>query len=357
MKCAFIGTSITTGNGAGTGTNGHDGAGPLCFVSKAKDALRTAGKNARTDSWFADHKILVAQIGTYDTRVVVGDTAAWGPTGTGAQNTLGGDRYRNNTNANATAMQMTPTFAWNSVDFYDIALSGGPVNAIQLSLGGTLSAGVPTGETNLGAVVSQSNATTIYRKTNRTSGAGAAVQAFNAKRVDATTATCYVLAWDLWDSANLDIALYNMGQAGATSAVLAQNANPYNPMAAIGTVAPNVVFIEATTNDIKAATPVATTQANILSMITACKAAGASVVLCTSPPLATASATEAFQLEHRSGVIALAAANDCAVVDFYRLFVNRALMVANSYAADNDHPNAAGHALMSVPVSNLLLAG
>lgn len=346
-KIGFLGTSIVVGNSAGTGTNGHNGAAALCYPTKVKDLLRTAGLNARTDSWFGTKKVADGQLALYDTRMEWG--SGWGATGTSAQNTLGGDRTRNNTSSSATAVRMTPSFAWNTADIYDLALSGGPASAAQPSIGGTLSSGVPTGETNLGAVVSQSNATTIYRKTTRTTGAAAASQAFNFKRIAAGTATVYLNGMDFWDSTNPDIAIYNWGQAGASSEFLSYNTQPYNPMAAISVVAPHAVFVDAVTNDVlNSGISYATIESQLISIINACRAAApggsGSVILATSVPVNVAGATQQRQQEVRDLVVEIANENGCAVLDNFNI-LGGSWAVANTAGlmGDNNHPNAAGH--------------
>lgn len=352
-KIGFLGTSIVVGNATGTGTNGQNGAGPLCYPSKVKDLLVAASKNARIDSLFADHKIAIAQIPLYDTRVEVGSTSAWGPTGTSTQNTLGGDRLRNNTDTNATAIRMTPTGSWDTVDTYDLALSGGPVSAIQPSIGGVLVAGVPSGEANLGGVVSQSNATTIYRKATLTTGVAAAVQAFNWKRIAAGTATVYFNGFDFYNSASPDIAIYNWGQSGASSEFLAANALSYNPMQAITVVQPHATFVDAVTNDVlnEAATD-ASIVTNLRTIYTASRAAAPNgtgqVVFCVSPPVNAAGATQERQDQIRSLVINLGIELNVPVIDSLNLLGGTwAIANASGYMGDSNHPNATGAALIA----------
>lgn len=359
-KIGFLGASIVVGNATGTGTNGQNGAGPLCYPSKVKDLLVAQGKNARTDSLFADHKIAIAQLPLYDTRIEVGSTSAWGPTGTSAQNTLGGDRLRNNTDTNATAIRMTPTGSWDSVDMYDLALSGGPASAIQPSIGGTLSSGVPTGEANLGAALSQSNATTIYRKTSRTTGAAAAVQAFNWKRTAAGTATVYLNGFDFFNSASPDIAIYNWGQSGASSEFLAANALSYNPMQAISVVQPHATFVDAVTNDVlNSAVSDATIEANLRTIYTSARAAAPNgngqVVFLTSPPVNVAGATQARQERIRALVIRVAGDLGVPCIDSLNLF-GGSWTVANAAGlmGDSNHPNATGAALLATLPFNLI---
>jgi len=359
---ALMGTSTFTPNAAGTGSNGWVGAQALGIGACLKRIGRAMGINVRDDNWFGDHKITGSLLDDYDPRWNAHD-AAWGPTGNSDQNTLGGDRYRNNTNANNTALRWTPEFAANTIDFYDHLVSSGPTGAIQLSVGGTLTSGVPTGETNLGAALTQNmggSNQVVYQKTTRTTALAAAIQAFNIKRTAAGAATVYVCGFDLYDSALPDLSIKNMAQSGASMQILAQDANSYNPLQALTIVDPRILVVEGGINDRNGVSQITSSEFGFFldKIVRARNIANRSVIVMappeTNPNAGGTYASTSKQDEFNEVGRKVALDNGVIYIDTPEIMGRWSAMNARGQTADDAHMNKSGLMMAARALANVL---
>jgi len=366
----IMGTSVPMGRASGTGTNGDNGAAALCYPTRVRDLGRLEGKNWRTDNWYGTKLVADAQLALYDPRMEWG--SGWGATSSGLDPYApGGYRVRNNTDTSATAVRLVGSQAWNRARILHMPLDNGPASALQISAGGTLSSGVPSGETVLGANVSQSAGSVRFEMVERSTGLPAAVQALNVKRIASSTATVYLGGMEMWDADNLDLSIINGGQAGASSAMLASVSQAYNPLVCLPAIGPQIVGVDCLTNDIlNSGTSYSTIEANLRAIIARAKKGhpsyrqgsgmaqrDASIILFTSNPVNTAGATQARQEAIADLCIEIGKATDCVVIDNFRLLGGSYTeALARGFMADSNHPSALGHTENAKLPTRLLLA-
>ena len=333
-RVLFIGDSTFEGQGAGSGT-GSDGARVLSVPYKARDRLAALGINSICEAVVADNNNGITQAlwNAYRPDVTVTGTLA-----TSSQSpTLGGVGIRQ---AAAAGVTKTSTVPVDTVEFWYPRATG--FGTLGLSIDG----GSVTG-------YSQANATADFIKTTVT-GLSLAVHSFAFTQTAGTAHGPFVI--NCYNSAVPSVQVFNAGSRNWRTADWVVATVPASPLNAIAAVAPHIVAINLGINDWRqAGTTIATFKANMQTIINACVAAGATVILVVPTPISTyVTTTDAWsQAAVLTAYQQLAATNACTLINTPALLfgagysgaVNPATFTelnAGGKMFDNLHPNNNG---------------
>lgn len=159
------------------------------------------------------------------------------------------------------------------------------------------------------------------------------------------------IAYDCRDSTQKTIRIQNVAFGGALSSDWTVTTNPWNTLAAVPVLLPKLCIISLGINDWISAVPVATYQANLTAIVSACQAAGSDIVLVTPFPsgVVQSGISVATQNTFVAAMQAVAASKGCQVADF-NAAAGGTWAAANASglaAADGFHPNFAGYTVMS----------
>ena len=325
-KVACVGDSNTTGYGSVAG--GAANCVASSYPRRLADRLAAGGVAARWDSAWGMHNESAANLAIFDTRLVIG--AGWAQFSAWS---LGGHTLLNNTTTNA--YSFTPT---GQVDTFDVwVLRNTGLGTMTIDIDG----GATTG-------INSAAAPDIF-KTTITAALG--THTLNVRRV---TGDCFVVGIDAYNSAALDVAVYNTGWDSGTSDNVAYAALGYSPLPALGLVAPDLTILMIGINDWNAAISVATFTTNVQAVITKGQLTGDVILMA---PIETSGATSAAtQATYRSAMRDLAAANGCVFIDMQERFGTYAVANANGFMADGSHPMGITYTDMACLVAKVLLA-
>jgi hypothetical protein len=326
MNVAIVGDSTQAGDGAGTGTNGYDGARVLSASRKLATMLApTTGKGiiaAQETAIFGSAGVASGTPGqylTYDTRVLM--PSGWSLASAG----IGGGYYDNSTTTNA--LSFTPTIAFDTIVYWYAQNTGLATFTVDIDGGAAIETPNSAGS---GALVKHTLTVALGTHT------------INWKRTG-VGANLRILGCTVYNSASKTVDVWNMGVAGSLSTSWINAANPWSPLNALTSIAADLYVIDLGINDWINGTDPTTFQTNMQTIITACAAQG-DVVLCSPVPRAIASTPLATQLLYVTALQALQVSNDLPWVDFRNLFETQEIANTNGMMYDVTHPNNNGYA-------------
>jgi lysophospholipase L1-like esterase len=266
----MIGDSTTTGWGSGTTdvisrntTGAHVLAPPAVARAslntgqlKVYDAVLTPNNRvALTGASYDQKPIWVG----YDSRLTLGTSWAVAT----EQMVLGGNRARS---AGTDALTFAPGFVFNRIELLYVMSPG--LGDFTVDVGGSVLQTVQTaGAAQIGKVVVISPLGSSPVNVRR--AAGGNVEILNIR---------------VWNTAEASVAVANYGSVGATTADHIVATDPWSPLNMIAAVGAHLWTIMLGANDIFNGVAVSTYKANLQTLITACKASGADVLLISPTP-------------------------------------------------------------------------
>jgi lysophospholipase L1-like esterase len=319
---------------AGFGSNAGVADGTHGWPSKLVPLL---GVTASNSSWYGDYN-QAAILTTFDPRLALGSWAAYTPV---EPFSFGGHLLT--ASASAGALSFTPT---NSVDTFELTYATF-IGAGSFSY--QIDGGAPTTvSTNVATSV-----TTIPIPT--TLGA-------HTLNILWVSGSVFISGARAYNSAAKQVSVINSGISGATSTQLADVGTfPWHVGNEISTLAPDLTIIEGgVINNWVTGISRATTIANLQTMITAAKRAGAGDVILRTPNPSQAAAfvPYATQQGYVDDMIALAITNNIPCIDVWRLFGGTwEAANASGYNSDTAHPNGAGYAAIAGYIAQGLTPG
>ena len=297
--------------------------------------LAAAGLPANnSQSFFGDNNVpSVGSISTRDPRLVL--NSGW--TSSATVNCPAAHIIHNSTTVNAFAF--TPTINVDKVECITATNTGLGTGTIQFDAGSTTAV----------------NNNITPRNLVTTASATLGAHTLNYKRVGGDN---YVTGMICQNSTVKNIRVHNFGWYGGTSVDQTSGSNPWSPVNFISFMTPILTLIEVGVNDMVSAVPLATTQTNMQTMITAAKLTG-SVVILSCTPIATGTISQATQDAMYAMQTALATTNNVPFFDIIALFGgSNAAAIANGYMSvgSGSHPIQAGYAAIASGLSTLLMA-
>ncbi len=261
VRIAMEGDSLTTGQGAGTGTYKETNAKAGSVTAQLAKLMRKAGLIVSEDSFFGDNTVLnagTAGITNYDPRVVFSGTG-W----TRSNRMLVSQSLRST--AVNDAIAFTPAVATSNIIVY--AARNTPFGSYTISDGASLISTVnSTGsQAFIGSAASRSSSTNTWNLAHTVTG------------------DIYIGGVDAWNT-DTQMSIYNLGSSGGKSADLIGTGSAWAPTNAKNVLDPDIAIINIGTNDIRTGIAAATFLANLGSNIAAHKAAGRDVILVAPNP-------------------------------------------------------------------------
>ena len=252
-----VGDSVTFGQGAGT-PDAFTGARALSYPAQLAAKLAAAGLPAINESFFAGFgggTTTAATMVAYDSRIAAG--AGW--SAGLAPVTAGGGHWFNNISANA--LSFTPSI---------------PVDRFTVYYFTEPTFGDFTLDVNGGATMplSQNSAKSLASVT-LTPALG--TNTINIRRVSGTVRIAGVIAWN---SAAPAVDVVNLGWSGSTAVGWNNATDPWSPLNAIGTLAPDLTIIKLGINDWQTNVTLANFKAGLNALITRARLTG-DVMLCS----------------------------------------------------------------------------
>lgn len=320
MNVAIIGDSTQAGDGAGTGTNGFDGARILTPARRLASNLTGRGiVAAQETAIFGSAGVGAGQYpSTYDPRLSYG--AGWAATSAG----IAGGYYDNSTTTNALAF--TPTIAFDTIVYWYGQNTGYATFTIDV---------------DGGAAIETPNAAGSGALIKHTVTCALGTHTINWKRTGTGT-NLRIMGCTVYNSATKTVDVWNCGVAGATSTSWINAANPWSPFNGLTSLAADLYIIDLGINDWINSTNLTTFSTQMQSIITACQTSG-DVVLCNPVPQAIASTALATQLQYVSVLQTLQLTNDLPWVDFRNLMETQEISNTNGTQYDATHPNNLGY--------------
>jgi hypothetical protein len=320
MNVMVVGDSTQAGDGAGTGTNGFDGARLLTPSRRLASNLSGRGiVTAQEVGIFGAAGVGASQYpSTYDPRLSYG--AGWSAVSAG----IGGAYYDNSTTTNALAF--TPAIAFDTIVYWYLQNTGYATFTIDV---------------DGGAAIETVNAASTGALVKHTVTCALGTHTINWKRTG-TGANLRIAGCTVYNSAAKTVDVWNCGVSGATSTSWINAANPWSPLNAITALAADLYIVDLGINDWIGGTSLSTFQTQMQSIITACQASG-DVVLCNPVPQAIASTVLATQLQYVSVLQTLQQSNDLPWLDFRNLMETQEISNANGTQYDATHPDNLGY--------------
>lgn len=306
----FIGDSTSAGyNGTMVGAKATS------YPTRFAQIMDGLGYGAQESSFFATNTGPDGTAGnSYDPRMTVG--AGW----SASVDTLGGKFWVNTTTTNA--ISFTPT---QSYDRIVIRFSNfGGVFTVNKDGGSTLYTSTTNGTETIKTVT-----------VNCTAGTGT----INIAR---SSGVCVVLSVDAYLSTAPKISVINAGLSSTKASDVAVATAPWGPMAVLPQIGAHLVVICLGINDVGALSPVLTFTANLQTIVTTAKNAGASVVICSNIPFDKPSVSTLYP-GYRAAMQSIALASNCLFIDAYQRYTDYATATSLGLLADTLHPNNAGY--------------
>lgn len=331
-KIACLGDSKTAGAGSGT-VNGSNiamqGAFTLSYPGRLAAGL-PANRRAIYEGYFGDHNAQplggIAALAQY-----YGNVAFSGTWDRPNLATIGGGVFRSA--ANGDTMTITPRSPVNTIDVYIFRVSSNTVVTASDSSGTIGTINIPGGAA---AVIK----TTISRAT----------ASIDPIVFTTTTTTNFVVycGLEMWNSGLSQTRVLNLGAYGTVASVQASSAALYSPMPVLKQIAPDLTIINLGTNDITGSVAVASYQADLTTIVQAAKLSGDVILVW---PSAGSNVTPATRAPYRAAMLAVAAANNCVMMDWTELMIALGGRNADNTAGPNDatyffdfnHETAAGY--------------
>lgn len=334
VRVAFIGDSTFRGQSFGVGTAQAVNAFPMQLAT----LLNAVGINAGANN-------------------VWGDGGSWGAGQTIANFKLGDSRVTS-----------TAAFALGSV------LSAGG-NNFAVSAAGTLSF-VPQASCDTAQIIWRDGFTGRDWDWSVDGGAATNVLSTNVTQfgvvpaaLGALGAHTLTISWDLgavtilgvdaYNSARKELTLWNWGICGATSANLINNVDVVGRLniLAHASLKPDLAFIEGgLINDWRTSIALATSKANLTTLVSTVKANGGDVILCVPVFDSGSSGLTASQALYVGAMYEVAAEQNVGLIDIRKKWGSYAAGLASGYyhASDTVHPTTAGYLDMATVTRNAI---
>jgi len=320
---ACVGDSTTAG-GWSNGT--QSGLWSLAYPALLANSLNAVAP-ANANSFFGDLNITAfASFAAHDPRITQG--SGWAPTTV----VLGAKDFFNNSTTGI--FSFLPTVSYDTLDYYYLGNNG----SFNINLNG----GANTLVNTAGGSVALRSATIT---------GSLIAQASNVVRV--TSGTPHMVGQIARTAAVKQVAVTNLGYYGGTSANLAANSNTWDPIPSLALLAPQLTIIDLGINDMLTAVPLATTLANIVTIIKAAKPTGSVIVMSPNPiDPAQSGASQPVQDALAAGLQTTAAQNNCAFVNLSTA-MGGSFAAANAagYMADANHPGPLGYPVIAAAVA------
>lgn len=156
--------------------------------------------------------------------------------------------------------------------------------------------------------------------------------------------TAYVLGVDAYNSATKQVSVWNLGNYGSTSVGWAINSNAWDHSKIIPTnYQPDLSIICLGINDMGTGVPLATSQASLQTLISACQQTGDVILVNPVPSQVTAARPQTILDAYSTMLAGLATANGCAFVDLAGRFESYTVSNGLGFMADGLHPSSAGY--------------
>lgn len=330
---ACIGDSTTMGAGAGSsGTSNTTGARANSYPALLKKLLNGMGIPAIDENTWGDNTTPgggTAGITSYDPRVTFTGTS-WSRTATA----LAGALFTNAATSNTDALIFTPTTPCDTFVIWYVQNSGFPT--FTVTDGGTTLATINAAGSAAfpGQIVTRASATTNPISIQKSSGTG----------------TFYIGGIDAYNSATKSVRLFNWGTYGSWTTNWTGAGSPWSTLNAIQLVKPSLSIIQLGINDIRNNVSAATYQANMQSLINACKANGDVILLRFHPDNAPANAS--LLPGYSAAQSALSVSNNIPLIDLTARFGSYSAM--SSVYWDSVHLLPAGNADVASAVLGVL---
>jgi lysophospholipase L1-like esterase len=345
MKVACVGDSTTTGAFA-TG-NVSAGNRPFSYPSQLANILTARGLPAQSDSFFGSNNVIggIAAYVLYNVKVTSASGFIVGPT-----TSLGGPSFQST--AVGGVLSFTPTTAFDTIDIYWLPNAGYTVT-VNVDGGATLATitGSPPG------VMGHTQITGVTHGTHTIN-------------LTQATGTGVIVGVAVSDSTTPRVAVYNMGissgfvndTASAALSVLAPLAtNKFGFFSGIPLVAPDLVTINLTINDInQQVEAVADYQAALQAAVVAAQATS-DVILMIGDPGNTVAWTgpNPSAPAYQNAVYAVAQATNVPVCDITQRWVSyavtNAVMPYGDTGVGSLHPSRVGYADIADALSSFFV--
>lgn len=334
-RVAFIGDSTTRGQSFGVSTAQAVNSYPMQLSTLLNAVSINAGANnvwGDGGSWGLGQTI--ANFETGDSRV--SHTLAWG---LGSVLSAGGNSFAATA---AGGMNFTPQ---TNCDTADIIWRDG-------ATGRDFTWAVDGGATTL---VQSTNVTQFAITTIPLGSLGAHTinLAWSAGNVN-------ILGINAYNSSRKELTLWNWGICGGTSANLINNTDAVVGRLAIlahPTLKPDLAFIEGgIINDWRTSVPVATSKANVTTLVTTAKANGSNVILCTPCFDNGVAGLTASQQDYVTAMYQVASEQSVGIIDIRKKWISYANAVTNGWnnGSDTVHPTTAGYLDIATVTRNVI---
>lgn len=321
-KMVIIGDSTSMGAGAGSsGTSLLTGAYLKAWPHRLA-TMSSAPVQLSSNSWWGTQGYDSAAgitLSGYDPRLTLG--ANWAPN----LATLGGKVIRYAPGA-VNNFSFTPQAAFDTIVVYFLKNSGNGSATINVDGGASL------------GTITTSNASLVWATQTFTCAKGT----HTINIVPNNDGQMFFGGIVTYDSTVPAIDVIQTAIYGSLAGSHVANTNVYDHMPTLRFIAPDVTIICLTINDSNGGTPLATYQPNLQTIITNAKLSG-DVILMVGPPSNTTQATDGTLDSYISVVKALAATNNCALINLKDRWGSYAATNPVLPYADTLHPGELGY--------------
>lgn len=330
VKIGFEGDSLTTGQGAGTGTNKETNAKVGAMPAVFAKMMRKMGLIVSDDSFFGDNTVLnagTAGITNYDPRLVFSGSG-WGR----SNRMLVSQSLRTQTVADK--LTFTPASPTSDVTVFAAQNSG--FGTYTISDNTTL-------KSTVNAAGSQAF---IASSANRASGS-------NPWVFEHTVAgDVYIGGVDAWNT-DTQMSVYNLGSSGGKSQDLIGTGSAWASTNAKNVLNADLAVINIGTNDIRTNIDTATFLANLGANISAHKTAGRDVIL-VAPNPDNAPVNASLVAPTNAARFSLADTYDVPLIDLNARYGSYAIANALGLYDDTVHQTPLGYADQAMAIFEML---
>lgn len=325
----------STCQGAGAGNSGLfnvNGARARSWPTFTGKSLTAFGMPARSDSFWGMSSFGTGAAYTgYDPRVTA---ANWVPNIA----TIGSGFFES-PNSITTPLRFTPTGTWDRADIYYAQYPSAGVATTNID-----------GVTNTG-INAAAGANALLKMTLNAASLGT----HYVEVARASGGPVDVLGIDCYSSAVPDVAVWNVGFGGATSAQFASANNVWDAIPALKFLAPHLTVVEIGINDWRdAGVGVEVFRANMTTFIDAAKISG-DVIIVAPFPSKTDRASVAQQAAYIQVLFDLAVSKSCVLINMTRRMGSWAAANARGDYFDELHPNVRPYANLGGLITGLVV--
>lgn len=324
VRVFCLGDSTTVGKGSTAGADKWGNSWPALLTKY----LIKNGVNATNAGFFCNGDGTNAS--AYNPRLVVGNV--W----SGADDTIGGSLQTASANTNPIAY--TPTEQWDTAKVWYATIPSSGTLSLDVDGSGT----VTQSTTGASGMSSKTITTTLGIHTlNIKWSSGGAV---------------YIMGAELWNSTINQVQVINCGWGGLKTGTLVENTNPYNPLGALQTLAPDLTIFGTVINDWGNTVNLTTFKANVQTLITTAQISGDAIWL-ISVPTANAQVPITTQLPYVTAIRDICNANSVPVIDIYARYQTYEISQPLGLYSDNVHPAGPGYEIMGKAAFDMLNTG